>query len=47
MDKDQIALYEHLFNEKIFPKGQGQETLQGTALFALFLRGTDAINKCE
>jgi nucleoside diphosphate kinase len=46
MDKDQIALYEHLFNEKIFPKSQ-QESLAGTALFALFLRGVDAINKCE
>jgi len=47
MDKDQIALYEHLFNEKIFPKGQGQENLQSTPLFAMFLRGIDAINKCE
>ena len=44
IDKEQMQLYEHLFNEKLFPKAQSEEnSLQSTALFALFLRGTDAI----
>ncbi len=43
MDGEQIDMYEHLFNEKLqLPKESST-----TALFALFLRGVDAINKCE
>jgi nucleoside diphosphate kinase len=40
LDKDQVALYEHLFNEKLTAH-------EGSSLLALFLRGTDAIAKCE
>lgn len=42
MDGEQIEMYEHLFNERLqLPKNSA------TALFALFIRGVDAINKCE
>ena len=39
MDGEQIDIYQHLFNEKLQHKGE--------SLFALFVRGVDAINKCE
>jgi nucleoside diphosphate kinase len=43
MDPEQAALYEHLFNEKLL----ATEDHKKVSLFALFLRGVDAVAKCE
>jgi|LauGreDrversion4_2_1035121.scaffolds.fasta_scaffold83557_1 hypothetical protein len=40
MDKEQKTLYEQLFNEKI-------QVDKGGAMLAMFIRGVDAIAKCE
>jgi nucleoside diphosphate kinase len=57
LDNDQTDLYEHLFNEKLTgvqsqsPKKsdieESKEDYSKEALFALFIRGVDAIAKCE
>lgn len=39
MDKEQVATYEQQFNERL--------SQQTTPLLAFFLRGIDAIAKCE
>lgn len=41
LDAQQIQLYEHLFNERLGEQEPDQ------AVLALFLRGVDAISKCE
>lgn len=43
MDPEQASLYEHLFNEKLL----ASEDHKKVSLFALFLRGVDAVAKCE